>query len=343
VGGVPEDAPASPLLGTGRLLLAPDVIAADRTRWLEARRGGIGASEAAMLLDLAPERVGGRYTLYHRKRQGLESGDTAAMERGRYLEPYVADQYADTHPQVDLRRGGLYCHADRPWMLASPDRMASEWEHRVAAGVVKPATWPVELKTSIPEDEFGQEGEFTYLPAYHRAQGLWQMEVLGTNRVDIPVLFIRPWEVRVFTLTRDARAQRDIDLLVAAGEEMMWRLENDRPPPVDATPACTDTLRKLYPGLEDRAVKVPIELARRYRGWLAHRAMAEERLNLARNEILERMGNATRAVAIDRELGRPRDGWMVKVASRTAGRVKRHTIKAKRRVDRMNPSGWARG
>jgi hypothetical protein len=224
---------------------------------------------------------------------------------------------------------------ERPWMLATPDRIAE----LSPFGVDRV---PVQLKTSIPEDEFGGESG-NRLPAYHRAQALWEMAVTGADHAYVPVLFIRPWEVVTYTLARDAAAERDIRLLIEAGEDMMDRLESGREPDPDATVATTDTLRRLYPGIEDRAVQVPIELARRYRNAGRARTKADERRNLARNEILARLGTARLAWAIDHELGKPKDGYQVRVATRTASEREAYEVPASDGPNhRTNPCGWAK-
>jgi predicted phage-related endonuclease len=318
------------------LLMSQAEIDSDPDRWLGTRATGLTASEAGMLLDLAPASYGGRFVLYHRKLAGLAPEGTPAMERGRWLEPYVASAYADAHPDVGLLPGGLYRHPKREWMMATPDRIAVE-------AITGTATWPVQLKTSIPEDEFDGSGEFTYLPAHIRAQALWEMEVMGADRVDVPVLFIRPWEVEPFTLWRDDAAERDIALLIEAAEEMLDRLDTQDPPPVDDSPATTDTLRRLYPGIEDRAAQVPVGMARRYRNAMAAARKAEARKRLALNEMLDRAGDAARIVTRDAKLGKARDGYLVRVATRTAGPRRAYTVEAAERVERTNPSGWARG
>jgi putative phage-type endonuclease len=308
------------------LIMTNAEIEADRDKWLAYRRDGIGASEAAMLLDLAPDRIGGRFVLYHRKLEGLDTIDTSAMERGRWLEPYVAEQYAKARPHLEVHQGGLYRNTGRPWMIATPDRIAGDK--------------PVQLKTSIPMDEFDEDTG--RLPAYHRAQGLWEMATTGAAEVEVPVLFIVQWEVVIFTIKRDAKAKRDIGLLIEAGEEMRWRLEHRKEPDPDATVACTDTLKRLYP-LEERSCRVPIELARRYRatGKAARRVKA--RRQLAVNQMLHYGQGATSFYAVDHEDGLPRDGYQVRVASVTEAERKAYEVPASDGpVRQVNPLRWAR-
>ena len=63
--------------------------------WLEARRQGITASEIAAVMGLSPASQDGPYALYHRKTGTLPPiEDNDAMERGRVLEPYIAEKFA---------------------------------------------------------------------------------------------------------------------------------------------------------------------------------------------------------------------------------------------------------
>lgn len=60
----------------------------DRKAWLEWRRGGLGSSDAAVILGLDPWRT--KYDLYCEKVFGYgDDNDNPAMARGRALEPVV--------------------------------------------------------------------------------------------------------------------------------------------------------------------------------------------------------------------------------------------------------------
>jgi putative phage-type endonuclease len=60
----------------------------DRKAWLEWRRGGIGSSDAAVIMGIDPWKT--KYELYCEKVFGYaDDNDNAAMARGRALEPIV--------------------------------------------------------------------------------------------------------------------------------------------------------------------------------------------------------------------------------------------------------------
>lgn len=320
---------------TAKLLMSQDEIDADPGRWLDMRREGITGSEIAAVLGLSP--YASPFSLYHAKLSGAETEDADAMMRGRYLEPYVVDRFAAEHPWFDLRPGGLYASAARPWMMATFDRLAMDTEAAAALadGYLSAAdtACPVQIKTSGGAEGYGPDGS-NQVPVHYRAQALWEMEVWQADVVLLPVLFMIPWQVRVYVLDRDAAAERDIEIMIDAAEAFMNRLAVGAPPEVDWHPATTATLRRLHPSLEDREVDIGVALALRYRQARARAQREERRLQGVQNLLRAAMGNAAVAVAPGP------DGRMTRVASRSIGDypVKAHT----RHNDKLTPGRWRR-
>ena len=328
---------------TALLILSAGTVEANRDLWLRARMSGIGGSEIAQVLGIAPPGQGSPTKLYYNKLEGIETGDRDAMMRGRYLEPYVADRLWDEHPEILQRPGGLYRHADRSWMIATFDRLVMDRDEVSAVAVdlwhsTKTPTsefglsFPAQIKTAGSYDGWGEEGQESVIPVHYRAQALWEMEVWQADRIVLPVLFIIPWKLRLYWLYRDAAAQHDIDIMLDEAQAFMGRLERRDPPDVDWTPATTETLRLLHPSLVDDEVVIPRELARRYFAARAAKSAAERRLSLATNQMRERMGPAARAVAKDPS------GKLVKVATRRVGdaNVKAHV----RHTDALWAGPW---
>ena len=103
--------------------------ARSEAEWLEARRQGVTASEIAAVMGLSPASQDGPYALYHRKTGTLPPiEDNDAMERGRVLEPYIAEKFAQRRPELVVDGDGrqLYAHPDRPWQMATPDRLVQD-------------------------------------------------------------------------------------------------------------------------------------------------------------------------------------------------------------------------
>jgi putative phage-type endonuclease len=94
----------------------------DRAEWLEARRTGIGGSDAAKVMGLSP--WGGPLSVFMDKTgRAPEKEESEAMEMGTELEETVA--------RVFVKRTGIevetapemYRHPEYPWMLANVDRL----------------------------------------------------------------------------------------------------------------------------------------------------------------------------------------------------------------------------
>src|SRR5260221_100837 len=106
-------------MSPARLILPHD---ADRDEWLAARRLGVTASEIAVILGISP--FDSPFNLYYKKTgQISEDFDNNAMSLGRHLEPWIADRWADEHPDWHIEMAGLFASVDRPWQLATPDRL----------------------------------------------------------------------------------------------------------------------------------------------------------------------------------------------------------------------------
>lgn len=98
---------------------------APREQWLAERRKGLGSSDAALLMGAGyPD--DSEYALWLDKTGRAKPGQqTGAMQRGVWLEPHVADYFADT-TRLKLRRCGLVRHKDDPVLLATPDRLTAD-------------------------------------------------------------------------------------------------------------------------------------------------------------------------------------------------------------------------
>lgn len=97
----------------------------DRQEWLDARNGGIGASEVATVLGLNPFET--PYQLWRRKK-GLDAPkkETFAMKAGHYLEDAVAKFYADAtqcHIIKNTAEDFSIINPDKPFLRVSPDRL----------------------------------------------------------------------------------------------------------------------------------------------------------------------------------------------------------------------------
>ena len=94
---------------------------AEREKWLEQRRKGIGGSDAAMVLGVS--RYGGPLTLWFDKTgRNAEREQSEAMEWGIELEPIIAKKFVERTGLKVRRRNKMLHHPEFPWMLANIDR-----------------------------------------------------------------------------------------------------------------------------------------------------------------------------------------------------------------------------
>lgn len=283
---------------TARLILSGD---ASREKWLEARRQGVTASEIATVCGLSP--WDSPYALYWRKKGELpEPDDNDAMALGRYLEDYVAQRFAELHPEFYTHGDGrsVFSHPDRPWQIATPDRIVYDhgidlYGGRYGAG---PALAVLECKTAASYDGWGDDGS-DVIPVHYLCQVLWQMDVMGVQTGYVACLFLHSRKLRVYELTMDAAAYADLKIMRDTAQCFLDDLRDSNPPPVDWMPATTQALKHLHPDLEDREQVIPARMARAYRAACGRHKSAEMAKRRLENQIRERLGDARYATTRD--------------------------------------------
>ena len=214
--------------------------AGDRDSWLEARRHGIGASDAAVVLGLSP--WASPLTLYCDK-LGIAEPEPAELERlewGHALEGPIAARYARETGRVvtDPGRYTIRVSADHPFQIATLDREA-----------VDPVKGPgvVEVKNvgAFRFDEWADEP-----PLLYQVQLQHQLAVTGYAWGSLAVLI---GGQRFYWIDID-RNQTFIEVLTAIESDFWQRVQALNPPPPDASEACRDVLRRLFP--KEQAGKV---------------------------------------------------------------------------------------
>lgn len=275
-------------------------------RWHELRRAGVTASEIAAILGISP--YDSAFNLHWAKLNDWRWDGNEYTGVGTHLEAPVADWWmAECDPLENLAMlpAGLYAHPDRPWQLATPDRLlrlGCPGDGCDGSGTYASGRLTFEcpdcdgeggLLTALLEckwvaqswDGWGEEGT-DEVPVYYRAQALWQLDVLGVDEVHIAVL--GPTGFRAYLVRRD---EDDLQLMRAAGAEFVRQLEAGEAPAVDGHSATVGALRKLHPGLGDGDVQVPVELAERYRMARADRKSADERVDQCEAELRALLGS----------------------------------------------------
>ena len=263
----------------------------DRQAWLEERRKGIGASEAAAIMGLNPHLSPLEVWLSKLHPEMLpERTDADFLDFGTELEGPIERRYIKaTGNQVYHPTPAIVIHPKYPEILCTPDGMCDTPEKIV-----------VEYKWEKWADGFGDEGS-DEIPDHFLIQGAHQMACTDRSRVDFGVLHQAP-PIRVY------RAYRDLELEAQLIERLRgwWSdyVVKDVEPPIAGDSAWSDYLKRKHPVNLTPMVKVeagePIEdsvvtLQRYLRDLKEYEARAEK----LKNEIKAFIGDADGLICSD--------------------------------------------
>lgn len=224
-----------------------------RPQWLAARREGIGASEIAAVLGISPWES--PFSLYWRKREGWETEASDEMATGTRLEPAIAEWWHDTSGNGDaasLAPAGLYRSADRPWQMATPDRLIVNRSGRILS--------LLECKWTGSWDGWGQYD--IDVPVHYRAQCLQQADVMGVGEVHVAVL--GPSGFRRYVVYRD-EGDADVRLIRARGAAWWAGFTAGIEPDIDSHTQTLAVVRRLHPDITEDEVTVTAATADGYR------------------------------------------------------------------------------
>lgn len=211
-----------------------------------AKATGIGGSQIAAICGLDPH---GSPLLVYCEIVGLwHKPSSAVMDDGNRMEPVIAGWYAERHPDVLLVEPGVtFRHADEPWVLGHPDRLA--WSRRRPwTGAKGKWLWGLEIKRRYNTDGWGVEGtDDIPLPVICQVQ--WYMFVTGLRRWDVAVRF-EGAGYREYRIEADADLQAD--LLVQGRQFWQLHIEPKVPPYVTGNAQEGAALAAVFPFREDR-------------------------------------------------------------------------------------------
>jgi putative phage-type endonuclease len=246
----------------------------DRQAWLEERKRGIGASEAAAALGLSP--FESPRELYLRKLGILpEVEETEAMRLGTLLEPVIAQEYMRRTGTV-LAERQLFLRSDSSPLMATLDAVTSDW-------------MPVEFKAVGAWSARGLGGEETdEVPEHWLIQAHQQMLLAHAWRMEFAVL-VAGQRLRIFRVERD----EDLCQAIVGGVQAFWnRVLTRVAPPSDAR-ADGRILHLLYPGSEGEVElgDDEAELVDLYEEMDQDLKWVEVRRKEIRARLLEKLGN----------------------------------------------------
>lgn len=242
------------------------------------------ASKVAAMLGLSPYES--PFQLWHRMRGTLPwEADNDLLRRGHYLEPALRQWFRDQHPSFQVDRTGTWQHLERDWQVASPDGLVLKRDvNRTPVGLL-------ECKTANNDWEWGAPGSDEVPPGY-RAQGLWQMDVLGLSRVFYSVL--TPYmEFREYVVEYDAEDAAWVREQVQA---FMDRVREGDEPDIDSSEHTYGALRKLHPAIDGTQVELSPAVAVDFVHAVRTKKAADQELTRAKSAVAQEMGPAQRAV-----------------------------------------------
>lgn len=220
-----------------------------REEWLSWRRGGIGGSDAAVIVGLNPYRS--RLELYADK-LGLmpEREDSEAMRIGRDLEAYVAQRWAEATGKKYRRANFMYCHDRYDFIRANVDREVIGEN----AGL--------ECKTTSVFNKSDFENGETPLTYYCQCQHY--MAVMGYERMYLAVLALGKAFYH-FVIERD---ENEINTLLE-NEVEFWKqhVENKIPPEPDGSESAAAAIRAMQ---GENSCPEELKLMMQYEPDLAH-------------------------------------------------------------------------
>lgn len=282
---------------------------ASRDQWREFRRHGIGASEIAAVMGISPYES--PFSLYWQKTNDWQSDVNDEMRTGTFLEATIADWYAehrDPHENLVFDTAGLYAHEDRPWQLATPDRLIyltcaecdgdqpeDPWAPGClfcgARGYNPDLAALLECKwVAASWDGWGEDGT-DRIPVHYRAQCLWQMDVMGVDEVFVAAL--GPTGFRSYRIRRD---EDDLRVMREYGRRFMQRIADKEPPDIDEHSSTLAIVKRLHADIDDVDAEIDPALAAGYLRSRRLKRLAETvgaRYDIA---IRAAMGTARRAV-----------------------------------------------
>ncbi|WP_165253618.1 lambda-exonuclease family protein [Paludisphaera soli] len=97
----------------------------EQARWLEWRRGGVGASDSPAILGVCPHRT--RMAVYLDKVGAAKPRkQTETQEWGIRLEPLITAAYAERADLAIVNRQACLESTEQPWLRATIDGIAED-------------------------------------------------------------------------------------------------------------------------------------------------------------------------------------------------------------------------
>lgn len=260
-----------------------------RQRWLNERRSGIGASEAAAAIGVSPYKS--PFQLWSEKVGLIEPPDISDREPVRWgtlLEPVVAAEYQERSGRsVRLWPAGeVVLHVDKPHILCTPD--ATQEDAEFGKGLLQ-------IKTAGMRQESKWEDE---PPLHYQVQCQHEMACVNAQWTTLCVLF-GGQRMSWYDIDRN---DRFIEALIPQLDAFWDKVILQQPPEVDGSQATRDALARLYPDDTGESVPLPLDAIDwdiQLQGIKAKERELKGQRTLLENRLWQSMGNAAYGVLPD--------------------------------------------
>ena len=273
-------------------------------------RSMITASKVPVLLGLSP--WSSPYALWHEMYAGLEppalEGDH--LRWGHISEQSLVGWWLDANPGSQTNSGEITYTDPAP-----PFPNAVTLDRRARRGR---RFHIIECKTTRDMDQWGKPGDPDSIPAHYLAQVIFQMGVSGIHEASVVVLGYGTPEIHEVQWDEDVWAS----IVAACTRWHQTGIAGD-PPPLDDRVATYDAVRGLHPDIDrDTDIQVDHDQAVALLDALEDEATAKATVVAAKTRLLDRMGNARRALVGD-----------TTIATRTPGRGDSITLRINRKAN----------
>lgn len=242
----------------------------DRHEWLNARKRGIGGSDASVVLGF--NRWKSPFQLYLEKTgEYSEEIDNEAIYWGNTLEDIVAKEFQKRTGKKVRRRHQMFVHPEHEFMIANIDR-----------DVVGEKAL-LECKTTNAFNSGAWDGD--EIPAEYICQVQHYMAVLGYKKAYIAVLI----GGNKFVWKEVERDDEFIELMIEREKDFWYNhVLAGQPPAIDGSPSATELLNKLYPTDNGETVMLDSEteqLIKAIESLKAEKKQIEEQLKTYENQL----------------------------------------------------------
>jgi putative phage-type endonuclease len=229
----------------------------------EVRKTGLGGTDIAAICGIHPHRTA--FQVWEEKTGQAEPvEETPQMRWGLILEPVVATQFRQAHPDITAGMAmnkTTFKNPDNPLLVGTPDYLLGDLEQGL------------EIKTvgTFMAKGFGELGTDD-VPKHHYLQCEWYMALMEYNVWHLAAL-IGGQDYREYRIERDS----DLDVQLVGLAQSFWDkyVVTDTPPPMTASKDVSDYLKRQYPNHTDMLPVATDEQAVIYDEYWHHRKAAE--------------------------------------------------------------------